>query len=431
MALQVNQNFGAAVAELPDLDGDNVTELVVGSYVATNASTFILYKNMLAPLTESPPKIYSVQPTLLSPAGGEGVTLYAAVDVTNVNITEPFTVRVTLGTFACTDPVMQEYRGKAFPGFTGSSKQEPFVIACVSSVGVGGGLLAQAVIEQHGAEVTLSMPRAVGYSPPIVTAVHATGSAARGGFDVMVSGKFFGTKDFKPTVFIHGSPCNVSTWQGDTAMLCSKAPAGLGEATVQVAVGGQISAASPAAVLAYDGPMLSDWRIHEPQAVSEPILGTDVVTSSIFSPYTAGEELLQLFGANFGPSENDVDVFVGKEPCVRAVILSDFEITCVTPAGTGAGHVISVIIADRYKATMAGFAYGIPLVVTVVPEIANVEGGDMVIMGRNFGAFASSPIVMIGDVPCRDVKVVFEHELLTCKYPPGKCSGIALAFKLD
>lgn len=35
--LPANTNFGAAVAELPDLSGDNQTEIAVGCYVASNA----------------------------------------------------------------------------------------------------------------------------------------------------------------------------------------------------------------------------------------------------------------------------------------------------------------------------------------------------------------------------------------------------------
>ena len=35
--LPANTNFGAGIAELPDLSGDNQTEIAIGCYVASNA----------------------------------------------------------------------------------------------------------------------------------------------------------------------------------------------------------------------------------------------------------------------------------------------------------------------------------------------------------------------------------------------------------
>lgn len=420
--LQANQNFGAAVAELPDLDGDNVTELIVGSYVATNASTLVCYKNVLAPITESPPKVYAVKPALLQTAGGEAVTLYVAVDLTTINVSMPLAVEVRFGTVPCENAAMAAYKGDSFPGLIASTKQEPFTVTCTSDPAVGGNLPAQVVITQNGAEVVLSMSHAVSYQLPVVGAVVPSGSAAKGGFDVTITGSGFGFRDFHPTVFIHGTPCANSTWLSDTQVVCVGAPSGLGDAVVQVSVAGQISsgASSPSTLVSYDQPMVTSWRIKEPQAVSEPIVGTDVDAAYYFSPYTAGEELLQVFGSNFGPVDNEVVVALGPRQCSKAKIVSDGEIHCTTPAGIGSGYSVVVTIADRYQAVLPrNFSYGIPLVVTVVPEIANTEGGDMVIMGRNFGSFSSSPVVMIGDQLCTNVKVVFEHELLTCKYPPG------------
>ena len=40
--LPANTNFGAAIAELPDLSGDNQTEIAVGCYVASNARYVVI-----------------------------------------------------------------------------------------------------------------------------------------------------------------------------------------------------------------------------------------------------------------------------------------------------------------------------------------------------------------------------------------------------
>eukprot|EP00624_Nannochloropsis_granulata_P000650 evm.model.NODE_12539_length_10647_cov_21.244482.3 len=40
-------------------------------------------------------------------------------------------------------------------------------------------------------------------------------------------------------------------------------------------------------------------------------------------------------------------------------------------------------------------------------------------MGRNFGHTSEGLEVLIGDQLCMEIKMVYEHQLVTCKYPPG------------
>jgi len=88
-SLLANQMFGAAVVELPDLDGDNVTEMAIGSYMEQASPVYFVYKNSLAPVIVQAPKIFAVTPTTLSTAGGETVNLQISVDVVAFNMSMP------------------------------------------------------------------------------------------------------------------------------------------------------------------------------------------------------------------------------------------------------------------------------------------------------------------------------------------------------
>jgi len=75
--------------------------------------------------------------------------------------------------------------------------------------------------------------------------------------------------------------------------------------------------------------------------------------------------------------------------------------------------------------TYESFSYGEPLLLTIIPESANPDGGDMVIMGRNFGTATEPHQVMIGGTSCADIKVVYNYQLVTCKYPQGEENGLS------
>jgi hypothetical protein len=175
--------------------------------------------------------------------------------------------------------------------------------------------------------------------------------------------------------------------------------------------------------ITYDAPLLTGWNITTPKTVSLPVFG-GYTTDLPFSPYTAGKEKLQIWGKNFGPAGAFPRVVLGSNSsgpleCANAVVASDSLITCTTPAGYGANLSIAVSIEGLHARLDRAFSYGAPLLVTIVPETANTDGGDLVIMGRNFGQDANLLEVLIGDEVCRDVKMVYEHQLITCAYPAG------------
>lgn len=186
--------------------------------------------------------------------------------------------------------------------------------------------------------------------------------------------------------------------------------------------------------ITYDAPVLLKWNITTPKTVSLSVYG-GYSTNIPFSPTTAGKEKLQIWGKNFGPAGTLPRVLLGSDgsgfvECADAVVVSDALIQCTTPSGRGANLSIAVDIGGQHAQLETDFAYGAPLLVTVVPETANTDGGDLVIMGRNFGNDAALVEVMIGDETCRDVKMVYEHQLLTCKYPTGGGKDLRMTVSL-
>lgn len=224
-------------------------------------SIYLLYKNSLTALAETRPQIYAVSPAVLDTQGGQNVTMALSIDTTGVDFTQPYTLDVSIGTFPCTDPSLRPYDGAtgaatvvigpqgsiiggpsaAFNKAAGASAQlvpfpavlppettqRPFVLSCVSSPGVGARLPAQVTIAQGGADIPLLMANAASYTAPMVTAIAATGSGAKGGFDVRVTGQHFGPSDFQPMVLVQDTPCEATVWESDASVVCQVSSADL------------------------------------------------------------------------------------------------------------------------------------------------------------------------------------------------------------
>jgi len=176
--------------------------------------------------------------------------------------------------------------------------------------------------------------------------------------------------------------------------------------------------------ITYDAPVLLGWNITHPKFVSLPVFG-GFTADLYFSPSTVGKEEMQIWGKNFGPPGALARVAIGSNSsgllleCTDAVVVSDGLITCLTPTGYGANHSLAVSVGGLHARLDESFSYGAPLLVTIVPETASTDGGELVIMGRNFGQDAELLEVRIGDEVCREVKMVYENQLLTCEYPAG------------
>lgn len=126
---------------------------------------------------------------------------------------------------------------------------------------------------------------------------------------------------------------------------------------------------------------------------------------------TAGGQALEVEGLGFGPAADDgvvtvVDVtnprvargigglWYGPYAADRCRVVTDTRIECITVAGTGSGHVLTISIAGQrftWNGTGASqIGYGQPFVYELGgpgSRNASTEGGEVVVvLGRNFGA---------------------------------------------
>ena len=140
---------------------------------------------------------------------------------------------------------------------------------------------------------------------------------------------------------------------------------------------------------------------------------------------TVGGTVVTITGRNLGLPGSIGAVLIGQTPCERFDHLSQTEVACVVPPGTGQGLPVAVRGAEGIEAAMASsWSYDPPSVGRVSPSHASARGGALVtIEGKNFGAFESHPIAWVGGEPCLSTAWVSDA-IVTCEVPPGRGSSL-------
>ena len=74
------------------------------------------------------------------------------------------------------------------------------------------------------------------------------------------------------------------------------------------------------------------------------------------------------------------------------------------------------------------FSYGLPAIMTTIPEELSQAGGTLIISGDNLGSFRflSDISIFIGKEECEiiaDDDFYFDHHLIGCNYLPGNSFG--------
>jgi hypothetical protein len=157
------------------------------------------------------------------------------------------------------------------------------------------------------------------------------------------------------------------------------------------------------------------WRVEVEglsNAVPQSSVAAPAVTAAEFMPEagavvphasTLGGTWLRVLGVNFGPvvSENRVHVVtpagvLATENCSMPV--SDAELVCRLPAGTGAITAVTVTALDQ-SASLAttGLAYAPPLIGTVVPGVLGTDttSTPVTVKGSGFGTTTQSSQVSV------------------------------------
>jgi len=261
------------------------------------------------------------------------------------------------------------------------------------------------------------------YERPVIEGLEPDHGVAKGGTEVMITGRNFGplgehpvayidvdrgTDDFGETVNVGRTPCQRTRWISDSKLECLT-PAGVSQLrTTIVSVGGQNSSEAGAELWDYDAPVV------------------DAVEPSHGPP--RGGYALRILGANFGTvNATNFEVRIGKYACREVQWRSDNLIECVVPPGVGTNLTVKVGPigeADGQfnpESDRALFSFDAPRVFRVSPGEARIHGGAVIsIHGLNFGSEENedAPRAFIGGVPCQATRRV-NHKVVNCTVPAG------------
>jgi hypothetical protein len=262
-----------------------------------------------------PPTLTSLSPTSGPAAGGTTVTITGARFV-------PRQTSVLFGTV----PAM---------GVSCSSATQ-----CIATSPPGVGTVDVAV-QVLAVKSTNSLPFSY---VPAVSSLSTTAGPSTGGTAVTISGVGFSTTPGATTVTF-GAAAATGVTCGSTTQCTATSPAGTGTVPVHVTVGGQTSAANPAATFTYwVTPSLTNLT-----PTAGPIAGGTKVT---------------ITGSGFDPMPGATTVTFGSAHATM-VQCSPTSCTAVSPAGTGTVHVTVT--------TPGGTSSGLPFTYLGVPSLTNIS----------------------------------------------------------
>jgi large repetitive protein len=153
-----------------------------------------------------------------------------------------------------------------------------------------------------------------------------------------------------------------------------------------------------------------------------PIITSFGCSASVIAaggPSTAGGASLTINGINFGLSAT---VQVGSSSCATTSI-THTQLVCSLPAGQGTANSVSVTVGNQITVASSLFAYGKPVLSSVMPSKVDTGGGSVItIQGSNFG---TSGTVFINSVSCDPSGAGFSHTSITCSVPAGQGSLVS------
>jgi IPT/TIG domain-containing protein len=150
---------------------------------------------------------------------------------------------------------------------------------------------------------------------------------------------------------------------------------------------------------------------------------------------TAGGSLT-ITGYNFGTNASIVSVTLGGLLCTGLGV-SDTQITCTVPAGTGTNLQL-IVTVNGISDTFGSFSRTAPSITSISGAPVLTTGGSITIDGLNFGNNASSIIVMMeiyfidsSGQACTSIAVVTPHTRISCTVPVGTGYDLAVWVIVD
>ena len=121
--------------------------------------------------------------------------------------------------------------------------------------------------------------------------------------------------------------------------------------------------------------------------------------------FSAGD-FAQITGHNFGGEDSSPIAVIGGKPCETTRWISDEVISCKVPPGIGRKRAAVVIVGGQASAPSLIASYNSPSIQSVIPRLIPRAGGEVHILGSNFGTSANEPVVFIDFRPCTDLVIL-------------------------
>ena len=410
-----------------------VTVRVDGQTSAENLASAFQYGNRGSPV------ITALAWTRAPTDGGFTITLFGSKF--EDNHAEAFIGRYVTTEAVAISVADKQDNGNAVGGPAGPQKPQPMgrcrattwvsesKVLCIAPAGVGTHLpVAVKMRDFPEAETFGSL--FFEYDPPVVTGVSSTHGSIAGGLEMTVTGYGFGLGNTFPAVKVGPTRCEHESWISDSSMRCTT-PAGQGEQSVAVKVGGQWSSTTK---------NLAPLFIYE---------GSAITAISPASAAASGGSVMTLYGNDFAdndhPMDHTLDIKIitpvnvmarvlpsgaastakgAEKACTNAQWISHTAVECTVPSGVGAALDVQVLLGPSQMPTevyrgFGLFSYAAPAVTSVTPTVGNSAGGlPVTVTGTNFGVVDYEPRAFVGDTPCSRTLFVSDDRLV-CVTPAG------------
>jgi len=281
-------------------------------------------------------------------------------------------------------------------------------LTCLVPMGAPGSTVDVVVSNDNATAVLLEAFRY--HAQPAILSISPTSGEASGGTSVLIHGSGFSIDAAgPPSVSFSGiSALSVAVITDDT-VVC-ESPAGTPLSSVDVTLSNANGASTLPGAFTYDA-------LPPTLAAITPDQG-----------FAAGGELVTLTGSgfsNFNPGINIVSF--GGALATAVTVLSDTQLTCITPAGLAG--LVDVVLSNDNGAALSSDAFRYIdnlFVASISTESASSLGGaTLTVSGQGFSsATAGTTTVEIGGNPAANV-VVLNDTTLTCTIPAGAAGSIA------
>jgi hypothetical protein len=277
-------------------------------------------------------------------------------------------------------------------------------ITCAGTPANAAGAYDIVVTNGDGRSITI----AGGYTytgPPSVSGTSIDFGPSSGGQEISLSGTNFRAG---AVVTVGGVPCALTTLVSATEIRCTTPPGSGGPLAITVT-----NADAQSTVLS------SAYTYAAAPTVTSLGQGN--------GPPTGGQ-MLQINGTGFR-SHADLSASINGVPCGATVFVSATQVTCLTPAGTGGPHVVSVENGDGQLGASATELYtysNAPSISNVSPPFGPSAGGQTVrINGSGFIA-GGGLTASINGTPCGSTTWVSATQL-DCVTPSGSGASVTVA----